>query len=72
MARKDDAQKERDDARAHLHEVGSTDFGVGGDEVHEAIDAFELSVLRLVLANASIGGNSVDYTLNRVSELRKR
>jgi hypothetical protein len=67
-----DRQKERDDARAHLHEVGSTDFGVGGDEVDEAIDAFELSVLRLVLANASIGGNSVDYTLNRVSELRKR
>jgi hypothetical protein len=67
-----DRQKERDDAREHLHGVGSTDFGVGGDEVHEAIDAFELSVLQLVVANAGIGGNSIEYTLNRISELKKR
>jgi hypothetical protein len=72
MARKDDAQKERDAAREQLRFVGGQDMPVGYDEVDEAIDAFELSVLRLVLANASIGGNSVDYTLHRISELKKR
>ncbi|MER5754387.1 hypothetical protein [Streptomyces sp. NPDC002088] len=65
-------QKERDKAREELHSVGSQDMPVGGDEVHEAIDAFELAVLRLVQANSSISGNASEYVLRRVRELERQ
>lgn len=67
--RKTDSQKGRDDAREELRFVGGQDMPVGYDEVDEAIDAFELSVLRLVMANSSISGNASEYVLGRIKEL---
>jgi hypothetical protein len=67
--RKAAPQKVRDDAREELRFVGGQDMPVGYDEVDEAIDAFELSVLHLVMANSSISGNASDYVLERIREM---
>lgn len=66
------AQRARDDAREELRFVGGQDMPVGYDEVDEAIDAFELATLRLVMANSSIGGNSSEFVLARIKELEEK
>ncbi|MFE9525144.1 hypothetical protein [Streptomyces sp. NPDC006631] len=67
--RKTTPQEVRDDAREELRSVGGQDMPVATYEVDEAIDAFELAVLRLVMANSSISGNASDYVLGRIKEL---
>jgi hypothetical protein len=69
VSRNVDRQKERDAAREELRFVGGQDMPVGYDEVDDAIDAFELSVLRLVQSNSSISGNASEYVLTRIKEL---
>jgi hypothetical protein len=62
---------EKGKARAELLSVGAQDMPVGGDEVEQAIDTFELAVLREVMANSSISGNASEYVLRRIEELEK-